>query len=167
VCRLSGLGLTCPSLENFVQGRAFIGDGLATLGAIGFAAYMLIGRRLRSKLSLIPYIFLAYSAAAITLIIAVILAGQSFFGYSPLAYIWLALLAVVPQLIGHSAFNWALRYVPATFVTITTLGEPIGSTVLALFIFQEIPTPLKLIGGGLILIGIVLASKPSAKTSEV
>ena len=63
---------------------------------------------------------------------------------------------------GHSAFNWALRYVPATFVTITTLGEPIGSTVLAWFVFQEIPTPLKLWGGGLILLGIVLASKRQA-----
>ena len=93
VCRLGAAGLTYPALGDFVQGRAFIGDGLATLGAIGFAAYMLIGRRLRAKLSLIPYIFLAYSAAALTLIVIVILAGQSFVGYSPAAYFWLGLLA--------------------------------------------------------------------------
>jgi drug/metabolite transporter (DMT)-like permease len=159
ICRLAPTGLACPSLGDFVQGRAFVGDGLATVGAICFAAYMLIGRRLRAKLSLIPYIFLAYSAAALTLILSVLITGQSFFGYPPVAYFWLALLAIVPQLIGHSAFNWALRYLPTTFVTITTLGEPIGSTILALFIFQEIPTPLKLMGGGLILLGIVLASR--------
>lgn len=159
LCAVSATGLACPPLADFLQGRAFFGDLLATVGAITFAGNMLIGSRLRAKLSLIPYIFLAYSAAAITLIIIVLINGLPFFGYSPAAYFWMALLALVPQLIGHSSFNWALRYLPATFVTITTLGEPIGSTILALFIFQEVPTPLKLIGGILILGGILFASK--------
>jgi drug/metabolite transporter (DMT)-like permease len=159
VCTIASNGLICPPLSEFVQGPAFLGDLLATLGAITFAANILIGSRLRVKLSLIPYIFLAYSAAAVTLIIATVISGYSFIGYSADAYFWMLLLALVPQLIGHSSFNWALRYLPATFVTITTLGEPIGSTILALFIFQEIPTPLKLFGGILILGGILAASK--------
>ncbi len=159
VCAVSATGLACPPLADFVQGRAFFGDLLATIGAITFAGNMLIGSRLRAKLSLVPYIFLAYSGAAITLIVIVIANGLPFFGYSPAAYSWMVLLALGPQLIGHSSFNWALRYLPATFVTITTLGEPIGSTVLALFIFQEVPTPLKIIGGVLILGSILFASK--------
>jgi drug/metabolite transporter (DMT)-like permease len=159
VCTMAATGLACPPLSEFVQGPAFLGDLLATVGAITFAANILIGSRLRAKLSLIPYIFLAYSAAAITLIIAAIISGYSFVGYPTEAYFWMTLLALVPQLIGHSSFNWALRYLPATFVTITTLGEPIGSTILALFIFQEVPTPLKLFGGVLILGGILAASK--------
>lgn len=159
VCAVSATGLACPPLADFLLGRAFFGDLLATVGAITFAGNMLIGSRLRAKLSLVPYIFLAYSAAAITLILIVIVSGLPFFGYSPAAYFWMVLLALVPQLIGHSSFNWALRYLPATFVTITTLGEPIGSTLLALFIFQEVPTPLKIIGGVLILGGILFASK--------
>jgi len=69
------------------------------------------------------------------------------------------LLALVPQLIGHSTYNWALRYMPAALVSITTLGEPIGSAILAYFILSETPTLLTILGGVLILAGIYLASK--------
>jgi len=158
-CAVTREGIVCPSLAEFARGRAIIGDLLALAGAITVAGYLLIGRRLRAKLSLIPYIFLCYGVAAITLIIAALFSGRSFFGYSPAAYFWMALLALVPQLIGHSAFNWALRYLSATYVSVTILGEPIGSTILAFFIFGETPAPLKLFGGLLILGGIVLASK--------
>ena len=76
-----------------------------------------------------------------------------------MTYIWIILLALVPQLIGHSTYNWALRYMPAALVSITTLGEPIGSAVLAYFILREIPTLLTILGGVLILAGIYLASR--------
>jgi drug/metabolite transporter (DMT)-like permease len=159
VCAVSGWGIVCPPLADFVQGNAFVGDVLALIGAIAIAIYLLMGRRLRNKLSLIPYIFLSYSAAAITLLIVVLVSRQPLFGYTPAAYFWMALLALVPQLIGHSAFNWALRYLPATYVSVTTLGEPIGSTALAMMLFAETPGLLKLAGGVLILIGILLASR--------
>ncbi len=159
VCAVSGWGIACPPLADFVQGNAFVGDVLALIGAIAIAIYLLMGRRLRNKLSLIPYIFLSYSAAAITLLIVVLVSRQPLFGYTPAAYFWMALLALVPQLIGHSAFNWALRYLPATYVSVTTLGEPIGSTALAMMLFAETPGLLKLAGGVLILIGILLASR--------
>ena len=80
-------------------------------------------------------------------------------GFSGMTYVWILLLALVPQLIGHSIFNWILRYVPATLVAITTLGEPVGSAVLAYFILQEIPASLTLVGGFLILAGIYLSSR--------
>ncbi len=158
-CVVTRAGIVCPSLAEFVQGRAVIGDLLALAGAVAVAGYLLIGRRLRAKLSLIPYIFLSYGAAAVTLVVAAFVSGEPFFGYSPAAYFWMALLALVPQLIGHSAFNWALRYLSATYVSVTILGEPIGSTLLAVFIFHETPSPLKLLGGVFILGGILLASK--------
>ena len=159
VCAVSRGGIACPLLAGFVQGRAFLGDLLALAGAAAIAFYWLIGRRLREKLSLIPYIFLSYSTAAIALLITVLVSRQPLFGYSPAAYFWMALLALVPQLIGHSAFNWALRYLSATYVSVTVLGEPIGSTMLAMVLFKETPGPLKLVGGVLILIGILLASQ--------
>jgi drug/metabolite transporter (DMT)-like permease len=160
-------GLSCPPLSSFLAGRAFIGDLLALVGAIAFAGNILIGRRLRAKLSLVPYITLGYSAAALTLLVAVLVSGLSLFGYQPIAYVWMGLLALFPQLIGHSALNWALGYLSATYISIAVLGEPIGSTILAFFVFRQTPTLLKLLGGGLILLGILLASKPAPKTSEV
>jgi drug/metabolite transporter (DMT)-like permease len=157
-------GLTCPSLAEFVQGGAFFGNFLALAGAWMVAGYLLIGRRLRVKMSLVPYIFVVYSIAAVALIVIMFAAGETPLGYAPTTYVWMLLLALVPQLIGHSTYNWALRYMPAALVAVTTLGEPIGSTVLAYFLLREAPTWIKLGGAGMILVGIWLASKAETKS---
>lgn len=138
--------------------REVIGDLLALGGAAMGAGYFLIGRSLRPKLSLLAYICLTYSTAALTLLGLTVLARLPFTGYSQRTYLMFVLLAVVPQIVGHSSFNWALRYLPAIFVTVTTLGEPVGATILAFFILHEAPTLLKIIGGVLILMGIYVAS---------
>ncbi len=151
--------LVCPSWAEFSQGRAFFGNFLALVGAWAVAGYLMIGRRLRVKTSLIAYIFLVYGMAAIVLIVIMLLAGDSPFGYQPITYLWMLLLALVPQLIGHSTYNWSLRYLPAAFVSITTLGEPIGSTILAYFLLKETPSAIKLVGGIIILAGIYIASQ--------
>jgi drug/metabolite transporter (DMT)-like permease len=96
---------------------------------------------------------------AVVLIVIMLAAGQSPFGHPPITYLWMLLLALVPQLLGHSTFNWALRYLPASFVAVTLLGEPIGSTVLAYFLLREVPSALELIGGALILAGIYVTSR--------
>ena len=152
-------GLICPPFSEFVQGEAFLGNFLALAGAWAVAGYLMIGRRLRGGMSLIPNNFVVYSIAAIVLLGIMIVAGQKPIGFSPEIYIWILLLALVPQLIGHSTYNWALRYLPAALVSITTLGEPIGSAVLAYFILQEAPTWLTILGGVLILAGIYFSSK--------
>ena len=84
-----------------------------------------------------------------------------------LPYIWLILLALVPQLFGHSSFNWALGYLSAAFVSITLLGEPIGSAVLAYILLEETPTLLKIFGAILILAGIYIASRSETKSQEI
>jgi drug/metabolite transporter (DMT)-like permease len=142
-----------------MQGRAPWGNFLALVGAWGISGYLLIGRKLRTKVSLIPYIFVVYSMAAIGLVTAMFLAGESPFGHPAAAYLWIFLLAAFPQLIGHSTYNWALRFIPASLVAITTLVEPIGSAVLAYFILRETPTSGVLFGGALILSGIYLAAR--------
>lgn len=158
-CRLESARLVCPEWRTFIQGEAFLGDMLALFGALMAAAYVLIGRRLRGKLSLVGYVFLVYGAAAVVLVIIMSLMGYSPLGYPPVAYLWFVLLALVPQLLGHSSFNWALGYVSAAYVSITLLGEPIGSTILAYFLLRESPTALKMIGAILILSGIYIASQ--------
>ena len=155
-------GLQCPELNQVMRGRAMWGNFLALAGAWAVTGYLIIGRKLRAKISLIPYIFLVYSMAALALIIIMFAAGQSPFGYEAKTYGWIFLLAAIPQLIGHSTYNWALRYLPAAFVAVTTLGEPIGSAILAFFILNETPTIAILIGGVLILLGIYSAARSSS-----
>jgi len=158
VCQLAWGGVTCPPLAEFVQGEAFLGDLLALAGALTGAGYLLIGRKLRASMSLIAYIFVVYGFAAVTLIAIMFGSGSAPTGYAPQFYLWVTLLALVPQLLGHSTFNWALGYLPAAFVAITLLGEPVGSTILAYFLLHEEPTLLKLFGAILILIGITITS---------
>jgi len=157
-CQISG-GLVCPSMSGFLHGDALLGNFLALVGAWALAGYLIIGRKLRSGMSLVPYIFLVYGVAAAALCAAMLAAGQRPTGFSGMTYVWILLLALVPQLIGHSIFNWVLRYLPTTLVAITTLGEPVGSAVLAYFILQEIPASLTLFGGFLILVGIYISSR--------
>jgi drug/metabolite transporter (DMT)-like permease len=152
-------GLQCPDLARVMQGRAMWGNFLALVGAWAVSGYLIIGRKLRAKISLIPYIFIVYGMAAIGLIAAMLMAGESPFGHPMSAYFWVFLLAAFPQLIGHSTYNCALRFIPASLVAITTLVEPIGSAILAYFILRETPTNGVLFGGVLILSGIYLTSR--------
>ena len=152
-------GLSCPALQDVMQGRAMWGNFLSLLGALTVTGYLIIGRKLRSRVSLVPYIFMVYGMAAIALIVIMFVSGNSPFGFAPKTYGWIFLLAALPQLIGHSTYNWALKYLPAALVAVMTLGEPIGSAILAFFILNETPTLATLIGGALILAGIYLASR--------
>ena len=95
--------------------------------------------------------------AAVILLIAVLIAGYDLTGYSSDTYLMFVLLAVVPQIIGHSSLNWSLRFVSATLVTIAVLGEPVVATALAYIILNESPTLMEIAGGILILSGIVIA----------
>jgi drug/metabolite transporter (DMT)-like permease len=152
-------GLSCPALQDVMHGRAMWGNFLALLGAFTVTGYLIIGRKLRARISLIPYIFMVYGIAAVALIVIMFASGNSPFGYTPVTYGWIFLLAALPQLIGHSTYNWALKYLPAAFVAVLTLGEPIGSAILAFFILNETPTLATLFGGALILTGIYFASR--------
>ena len=156
-------GLVCPSLGEMLRGQAFLGDALALFGAWMAASYIMIGRSLRMQLSLGAYIFVVYSMAALVLLGLVLWSGQPLGGYSPSTYGWFLLLAVVPQLFGHTVFNWALRYISAAYVSVTLLGEPVGSTILAYFLLQESPTWIKMIGAILILTGISVASRGESR----
>jgi drug/metabolite transporter (DMT)-like permease len=163
VCSWQSGSLVCPALQTFFAGKAFLGDFLALAGAWMAAGYMLVGRKLRAKMDLVPYIFVVYGMAAVVLIVIMLGARESLKGLPPLAYQWFALLALVPQLFGHSIFNWALKYLPASFVSVTLLGEPVGSTILAYFIFQEQPGWIKIGGAVLILAGIWLTANAEKK----
>ncbi len=138
---------------------ALWGDVLALLGAIAVSGYFLIGKGLRQRLSIMAYIYPTYCTAALSLILASVVAGHPFTGYSPRTYLMFLLLALIPQILGHSSFNWALRYVSSTLVTVATLGEPVGATLLAYFILREKPLPLEIIGGIIVLAGIFIVSR--------
>lgn len=139
--------------------NSLLGNILAVVGSLTVCGYLLIGRRLRKTVPLLCYIWLVYSSAAVVLMVAALAAGSRLAGFPDIAWLCLIALALGPQLLGHSAFNWALKHVSATFIAIAILGEPIGSAILAWLIFSEAFTPLQLAGFCLLLSGIYLASQ--------
>lgn len=149
-----------------VAGRgALLGDVLALAGAVTAALYYLAGRRLRQMLDLWPYVGLVYSACLATLIVIAIAIGAPFAVQPPRELAIFAALALGPMMLGHTGFNWALRYLPAYVVTLATLGEPVGATILAAIIpgIDEMPSLLTLVAGAIILAGVVLATRPTVK----
>jgi len=132
---------------------------LALVGAITVAGYFLIGRKLRARLSLLGYVFPVYATAALVLMGVALLLRVPLSGFKPITWLWLVLLAVFPQIIGHSSLNWSLGHLSATYVSLAVLMEPIGSAILAWVVLAEVPTWVVLMGGGLILGGLVLAGR--------
>ena len=136
-----------------------LGNSLALTGALMAAIYMIIGRQLRARLSVVVYIWLVYGVAAITMLVAAGISGEQVLGLPSKAYLWMLLMGLVPQLIGHSSINYVLGYFPAAYVSLVTLVEPVISSLLAIIFLNEWPVLVQLVGATLILVGIGVASK--------
>jgi len=155
-----GLGIESDSQSS----RHLLGGALATVGAIGAAAYILIGRNLRRRHSLLVYVTVCYGTAATFLWLAVLVSGQRAVGFSGQTWGCLIALALVSQILGHTTYNWTLRYLSASMIAVSLLAEPIVSTLLAFVLFSESLAALQAGGAGLILAGIYLAAKGEGKT---
>lgn len=132
----------------------FRGDALAIGGAVAAAAYFVTGRSLRQRVSLLTYVAVAYTVCAAILGVVVALAGQPFFGFEPNVWWLFLLMALGPQILGHTVFNYLLGHVEPGVIAIAVTGEPVGATLLALAFFGEVPHWTAFVGGGLILAGI-------------
>ena len=143
--------------------RAFRGDLLALIAGLAMGAYLIIGGQVRARIDILPYLALIYTGAAVILLATAIISGYSLTGYSTVTYVMMVLLALVPQLIGHSCLNLAVRLIPVTLVSVAILGEPVGATVLGYFILDEVPKTSEIIGGLLILVGIFIVMRRAPK----
>jgi drug/metabolite transporter (DMT)-like permease len=130
------------------------GDLLALAGAVSMAGYMIVGRAVRPRFTVVAYTSIVYGTASVILIAASLAFGLPFFGHPVSDYLLFLAMAVFCTLLGHSLMNWALRYLPATFIGTALLGEPVLATVMALVVFAEVPGLGTLLGGALILASI-------------
>ncbi|MEX2457916.1 MAG: EamA family transporter [Actinomycetota bacterium] len=146
-----------------LSGRAAFGDLLAILGAILAAGYFVTGRALRRRMSLLAYVSICYSVCALVMIPVVAASGQPFIGVRAVDWGLLLLMALVPQILGHTVFNYLLGDVEATVVAIAVMGEPVGATLLALGFFGETPPWTAAAGGALILAGVYVAITAQAR----
>ena len=144
-----------------------LGDLLALAGAVTVSAYFLLGRAAQARgLGLQAYIGVAYGVAAAVLLPLPLLLGFPYTGYSPATLFWILVLALVPQLLGHTSFNYALKYLDPTVVATVTLLEPLVSTSLALLFLGEVPGVLTVVGALILLAGVALGTRNARNVKE-
>jgi len=161
---VAGIAVGLAGVGVLAQGDAgagtdtLVGDLLAFLGGVCAGVYILGGRHTRQRISLWVYAFVVYTFCAIFLLVGVAAAREPLLGLPARDWGLFLAMALVPSILGHTMYNWSLKHVPAAVVSVSLLGEPIGSTILAFLIFDEVPPELALVGAAIILVGIVLAT---------
>jgi drug/metabolite transporter (DMT)-like permease len=149
-------GTAIIAADGSVGSAALLGNALALVGAITVAIYVLIGRSSRTTggIGVLPYSIVVYSAAALTLLAVAIPFEVRLWGYSGETWFWIWAITLGPQIMGHTVFNWALRYVEASIISGTILAEPVVSALLAWLILSETPGVLTILGGAVVLAGL-------------
>lgn len=156
-------GSVLLSTGDFLTGGAVgpnpnLGNALAVVGALAGAGYVLAGRSVRQRLSLAPYVFAVYGVCTVALFAVAVALGLPLVDYPPREWALFVGMAVGPGLFGHTVVNWALKYVKSSVVSVSLLGEPIGSTLLALAVFGEVPGTFTVVGGVVVLVGIAVTT---------
>ncbi len=148
------------------QANSLLGNSLALLGSLTVCGYLLIGRRLAGQISIWLYVTAVFTAASGFLGLFALIANVSLGNFSSLGWLCLFGLAIGPQLLGHTGINWALKHLTPALVAVAILGEPIGSAILAFLMLGEKFVPLQLVGFGLLLVGIYLASRTEGRQTR-
>ncbi len=173
ISRLAMFGGALALCGSFIIGasdfqldlRAFQGDLLALMAAVLVSGYLLIGRRLRSTVSLPGYTFFTYGSSAVVLIIGCLASGTPFYPYPATDWLLFLALALVCTVLGHTLFNWVLRYVQASVVSVSVLGEPLGAIIWAAVFLREYPSLRQTIGAGFIFGGLFVFTRFSSVKS--
>ncbi|MBM6618754.1 DMT family transporter [Bacillus suaedaesalsae] len=139
-----------------ISGLALWGDILALIACLLVTVYLLFGQDVRSRLSLITYTFIVYAVSSVTLFLYALVSGDSFITYDREQWMYFVLLAIFPTLLGHTMFNYALKWVSTSVISVTILFEPIGASLLAYYLLNESIFSYQVIGGIIVILGICL-----------
>jgi drug/metabolite transporter (DMT)-like permease len=162
------LGMVVMSIAEFLSGaaiagaRPLFGNALAVTSALMAAVYVLVGRSLRQRVALVPYVMVVYSACALTLLVVALVQDLQLTGYPTREWLIFLGMAVGPGIFGHTVINWALEHVESSVVSVSLLGEPVGATLLGMVLLAEIPGLTTVAGGAVVLFGIYITSTARA-----
>ncbi|MEK4146872.1 DMT family transporter [Robertmurraya sp. FSL W8-0741] len=130
-----------------ISGSALFGDILALIACALVTAYLMFGQSVRKRVSLITYTFVVYAISAITLFIYVLILGQPLMNYPTSDWLYFILLAIIPTLLGHTLFNWSIKWLSTSTISMAILLEPIGATILAYYLLNEKIMLTQILGG--------------------
>ncbi|MFC7077383.1 DMT family transporter [Haloarcula halophila] len=160
---VSVAGMAVMSIGDLLGGGVgpapLYGNALAALGGLMTAGYLLAGRSLRQRLPLLPYVTVVYGVAAGCLLTITVASGTPIRGYPTHEWLLFLAMAVGPGVFGHTVLNWALEHVESSLVSVSLLGEPLGSALLAFVVLTEAPGTATLVGGAVVLGGVATTAR--------
>ena len=139
--------------------HVLLGDLIALAGAACLAVYTILGKVCRKEISTTAYTTLVYSSAALTVLVILLCTGTPVLGYEPFNWLSALGMAVFCTLLGHSVFNWALKYESAAFLSTVKLLEPVFAAILGVLLFREIPSKQVMLGGFIVILGVYVYSR--------
>ncbi|HLT55543.1 MAG TPA: DMT family transporter [Bacillota bacterium] len=162
------LGSIIISWGDFqISGSALFGDMLALLGAVSVTVYFLLGQELRKNLSLMTYTFIVYSVSTLALVAYNVLLQNPFIGFPGSHWYVFLGLAIIPTFLGHSLFNWALKWVSSSTISMAIVFEPVGAAILAYWILSENITWSQVLGGSIVIFGLLLFILSTSRKTTV
>lgn len=160
------LGSVCIAFSDSGNGQSHLyGDFLSAVSAMAISVYILLGKSLRKTMSATVYTYLVYVACSVTLVILTAVQGYGVSDFTPSALLSGLLLGVFSTILGHSIFSWCLKFFSPAFVSASKLCEPVVAALVAAIAFGEIPKPLQILGGIIVILGVYLYSKEERKKS--
>ena len=163
LCGIAVMSVGDSLLGATITGAApLYGNALALVGAVCAAGYVLAGRSLRQRIPLIPYVVVVYSVCAVVLLGLTVTDGAALLDYPVHEWALFLGMAIGPGIFGHTVLNWALAHVESSVVSVSLLGEPIGSALLALALLGEVPSAITVAGGAVVLLGIGVTARASS-----
>ncbi|MCE5296910.1 MAG: DMT family transporter [Euryarchaeota archaeon] len=158
-------GIVLVSMSG-LGGSGFEGNVLALIGCVLAAIYLIGGRVMRQVIDIVPYAFLVYLFATMFLFASCFAVSAPVLPMSLENIALFLLLAGVSTIMGHTVYNWSLKYVTASFVSVSLLGEPIIASVLAMIFFSQMPSPLIIVSGAMLLAGVIIVAKYEVKIGK-
>ena len=146
-------------------GNPTLGVLLAVSSACSASLYIIVGRRLRGNVSFVPYIWLVYSGGALVTLLIIAISGLPLVGYDLRGYLWVLLLAILAQIIGHGALNFVVKFMSPTTLTMSVQTVPVLSAIWAYIIFNEIPTGWQAAGAVILLLGVMIVLRGQHRSS--
>ncbi|MFC5530209.1 DMT family transporter [Cohnella yongneupensis] len=158
---------TCfvSSGDLVLSDTAFTGDLLSFFGTLAVVVNMLIAKRILTRVSSYLYSLIVFAVSAILFTVYNIASGISVTTYPAKEWLVFLLLAIVPTVFGHLIFNWLLQYLKTTTISMSVLAEPVGASILGMFIFGEFINGFQLAGGVLVIVGLLLYLRSEQKSA--
>ena len=163
VIALIGMGIIVGQDAFSGQHGLGLGDALALVAGGAYALYMVTTQRVRERMNTVASLVIPGMAGAVLLLTFNLATGRALWGFAPGSWLALGALALISQVAGWLAINYALGHLPASVVSVTLLAQPVLTALFAVPLLGEALGGRQMLGGVVALTGIYLVNRAASR----